>query len=416
MKTLSLNIVLSIIFFFLCSLFITPNTLASDEFDISINSSYNFNPGTPTQVNHTINIKNLSSKSTLSEYSLQLSTTEITQIKAHSQSETLIPQLNNDNDQTTIHLKLNHPALGQDKINIISISYFDDSLAQSIGQNFQVNIPPLNRLNQFQKHQVYLFFPSYLSQPSVIIPATQPKLSVSSTEFSYQSPEETIKLFFGHTQSYELNYHITLENPDTQPKQFSVTLPPLTTKQISAILNIDPKPQNIITDALGNWLALYTLKPSSVQKINLSVLVNKAITNYPYSTQTTSGTEFIGLSYPNTTLRSLDQLNLANIILGLKAESENSIYLPQITLSDQYIGELPTAQIATNHRQLTIKNPELKPAIVPPVEDKIELPAFVPPLSTQSFPLDSSPLSPFLFLIPLVVIIILLVYNRLKHR
>ena len=400
----------------LWTIFFAPDVFASNEFDISIDSSYNFNPGMPTQVNHTISIKNLTSKSTLSEYSLQLSTAEITQIKAHSQSETLIPQLNHDDNQTTIHLKLNHPALGQDKTNLISISYLDDSLAQSISENFQVNIPPLNRLNQFQKHQVYLFFPSYLSQPSIIIPATQPKLSISSTEFSYQSPEETIKLIFGHTQSYQLDYHITLENPDTQPKQFSVTLPPLTTKQISAILNIDPKPKNIITDSLGNWLALYTLRPSSVQEINLSVLVNKSVTNYPYSTQTTSETEFIGLSYPDTTLHSLDQLNLTSIILGLKTESENSIYLPQITISDQYISELPTAQVTTNHRQVIIKNPELKPAIVPPVEAKVELPAFVPPLSTQNFPLASPPLSPLLLLIPLVVIIILLVYNRLKHR
>ena len=70
-----------------------------------------------------------------------------------------------------------------------------------------------------------------------------------------------------------------MKNPNLFPVKTEIALPPTTNYQEVQVQEIDPKPQNVIEDSDGNWLAQYVLAPS--KKIDIRVKGKAKIMLHP---------------------------------------------------------------------------------------------------------------------------------------
>lgn len=92
-----------------------------------------------------------------------------------------------------------------------------------------------------------------------------------------------ISLAFGtfQTYSYSLNYH--LENANVYPIRTEIALPPTTNYQNVSLQSLSPKPENVVLDADGNWLASYRLQTSQKLTVTAAGLITVSLTPKPVS-------------------------------------------------------------------------------------------------------------------------------------
>jgi len=254
---------------FLSFIFSPTHVFAEGNFATDYNVTYNVMDNALTHVTFDITLTNTTSQYYASSYGIQVGFKDVENVLARDGTGKITPEISKNADGNSINLSFNDRIVGLNSKLNFSISLDTKDIVQRSGNIWDINIPGLAQQNIYNSFNVKVIVPKYLENPSYIKPDSG-KLVDGNLVFTKQELGESgISISFGKEQIYDFNLLYHLENPNLFPVKTEIALPPSTNYQDVQISDINPKPQNVLEDTDGNWLAQYTL--SSGKKVDISV-------------------------------------------------------------------------------------------------------------------------------------------------
>ena len=270
---------LTSLFYLLAS---APKAIGASEFTTTFHSLYTVSSSGTTSVVHTISLKNNLSHIYATDYSIATSGDNLKNITTSDESGEITSNTTIQNGLTTIHLKIDRPAIGKDQIKTLTLAYQTDDVVEKIGDTVTINIPRLSRANEAGEYTRVVRVEGVEDTPALIYPPqskTEPDGNYTSYTFvGHQN--ESLTLLFGRSVTYKLNLTYELKNKELSSADSELALPPDTGYQQVQISNLSPPPSTIQLDDSGNWLARYSLRPQE----KLLVTAELLITVYPVPT------------------------------------------------------------------------------------------------------------------------------------
>lgn len=260
-----------ILVFIVCLIFffIPQFVFAQSNFTADYAVTYNVLENALTHVTFDITLANKTSQYYASSYSIQVGFKNVENILASDSGGKITPELTKNSDGNNIEILFNDRVVGLDKKLSFSLSFDTKDIVQKSGKIWDINIPGLTEQNAYNSFNVKVIVPKFLESPSYIKPNTG-KFTDNNLIFTKEELGESgISISFGKEQIYNFNLLYHLKNSNLFPVKTEIALPPSTNYQDIQIDSIDPKPQNVIRDIDGNWLAQYILMPS--KKIDINV-------------------------------------------------------------------------------------------------------------------------------------------------
>ncbi len=257
-----------------CSLFIAPAHAAS-EFTTSYISTYTIQPEGPTHVTHTIELKNNLSHIYATNYTLSTTGSQLTNIVTRDETGPLSSTASQSSDNTSIHLQIDRPAIGKDKVKTLMVDYETDDVAEVLGDTIGVNIPRLSKANEAQNYERIVKIAGFKDLPALIYPpASKTHTEGEFTVFTFLGHQnESLSLLFGESLTYKVELTYELKNSELSRIDSELALPPDTPYQHVQLQSIDPPPLDIRIDPDGNWLARYSLPPQDKLLIRATLYV-----------------------------------------------------------------------------------------------------------------------------------------------
>lgn len=254
--------------FFLFQLFLAP-VFAQGNFATDYNVAYNVLENALTHVTFDVIFTNKTSQYYASSYNIQVGFKNIENVLARDSGGKIIPTITKNNDENSIGITFNSKVVGLDKKLPFTISFDTQNIAQKSGKIWDINIPGLAKQIEYNSFNVNVTVPKFLGSPSYIKPDIG-QFNGTNLNFTKENLGESgISISFGNEQIYSFNLLYHLKNSNLFPIKTEIALPPSTNYQDVEISDINPKPQNVLQDKDGNWLAQYILTPS--KKIDIKV-------------------------------------------------------------------------------------------------------------------------------------------------
>jgi hypothetical protein len=257
----------------LISLTFSEKVQASDQVDTSVNINYTVSGDGTTQVDHQISLVNKTSSTYVSQYTIEIPSNRISNIKASGgQGENLTFSSTSTDTSTILLFNLTSPVVGKNKQNQIKLSYLNPDIAQKVGNILEINLPKLESKEDYIQYNSQLIIPRSYGDPNLITPRTYQTESDNSftrIKFDKDSLNKGALLLFGNEQYYQLSTTIHLENPSITPIETQFVIPPDTNYQQVFINSINPKPNKLEADSDGNWVVTYTLEAKESREIFL---------------------------------------------------------------------------------------------------------------------------------------------------
>lgn len=255
--------------FILFLFFIFNPSFASSNFTTDYYVTYIVKDDASTHVVFDITLTNKTSDYYASSYNIQLGFENIYNLKAYDPDGQITSTTTKNEDGENIGLTFSKKVVGIDNKLNSKLSFDTPDVAKKNGEIWQIDIPGLSSQNDFNAFNVKVQVPSFLKNPVYIKPNLK-GLDLQNLVFSKdQLGKSGISVAYGEFQIYEFNLLYHLGNQNLFPIKTEIAIPPTTNYQEVQIDDITPKPQDVIADQDGNWLAQYVLSPS--QKVNVKV-------------------------------------------------------------------------------------------------------------------------------------------------
>lgn len=242
--------------------------LAQEEFNISQVIYYQLNEEGGAQVSHEVTMTNNFSSIYATKYSLTIASSSqlIKNIAAASAGRKLNTEIDRSNrNLTKITVFFDPPVTGKDKKNQFKINYQIDNFVENVGQTKRVTIPKINDIAQLEEAKLIISAPKKFGPPSFISPKNfQQETSGDQTIITFNQVdllEKEVMAIFGDIQLMHFDLKYFLENPTTQTSEKIIALPPDTGYQKIFLTELEPRPEQVLVDEDGNWLAFYNLAP-----------------------------------------------------------------------------------------------------------------------------------------------------------
>jgi len=267
-------------FFLLAFLLLfSKNVFAQADVSSDIKVTYRVGENDVTNVEYEVTLKNIFTDRYAKSYTLQLDGTSPQNIIVTEDGKPL--EFTTDSYENTKRIMISFPiaVVGKDKARVFKINYQDKSFTQKSGDVWDVSIPRLGTPDAFRSYDVFLQIPASFGNPAYISP--QPKEKSGSNYYFDKNiiANAGIHAAFGSFQVYDLNLAYNLENPVRSEASVKIALPPDTSYQKVYLKSIDPNPDQLHSDADGNWIATYTLNPREQKTVKLNT--NIQIFNSP---------------------------------------------------------------------------------------------------------------------------------------
>ena len=267
------KIILLFVLFFVAIFLIPSSVFAETNFSTDYNVTYNVLENSSTHVTFDITLTNKTNQYYASSYNIQVGFKNIENVLARDSGGKITPQISKNNDGNNIEITFNDRVVGLDKKLNFSMSFDTKNIAQKSGKIWDINIPGLTEQKAYNSFNVKVIVPKFLGSPSYIKP-NNGKLYDNNLSFTKEELGESgISISFGKEQIYNFSLLYHLKNSNLFPIKTEIALPPSTNYQDVQIDRIDPKPQNVIQDIDGNWLAQYILLPSKKIDVNVTGIV-----------------------------------------------------------------------------------------------------------------------------------------------
>lgn len=262
--------------FFLFGLFFYPQSIFADsKVNSTVNMQYDVRTSGTTHVTAHITLTNTTDTYYVSSYALTLGFPHIANIAASDPKGVITPITKQTPTGEEVTINFNDIVTGNGHSLPFTISFDTPDIANQNGSIWEVNIPGLSDQNQFSDFTVDLTVPSSFGKPTFVKPA------VGGDGFHFTKDQlgtSGISLAFGKAQvyTYSLTYH--LQDSNVIPIRTEIALPPTTNYQDVELDSLSPKPDNVVLDSEGNWLAQYSLSPSQKLTITANGLISVSLT------------------------------------------------------------------------------------------------------------------------------------------
>lgn len=246
--------------------------VAAGEFTANYDVSYAIAPTGVTIVTQTVALENRQTNLYPKQYTILLDTLNVKNIIARDDGGTVTPAITQTDGKTEILLTFNKQIVGLGKVTQFTLRYENLDIAAKNGSIWEVNIPGITDDPDLGSYNVTIQTPptfgaiSYLKPP----PADGKRWN------RQQMTSGGISAAYGNTQYAKLSLRYYLENPGVTTNTQEIALPPDTAFQQVSIDALNPKPEGIVKDTDGNWLARYSL--AGGQKISIEATVSVTIT------------------------------------------------------------------------------------------------------------------------------------------
>ncbi|KKT50992.1 MAG: transglutaminase-like protein enzyme cysteine protease [Candidatus Collierbacteria bacterium GW2011_GWB1_44_197] len=261
------------------------NALSLAKFDTTYQIYYQIGDSGKTHVKFVINQKNNLSVVYATDFGLSVNETKIENVKVLDEGTPITPDVIKSLNQTSISFPFSSKVVGKNKKHTFTIEYDTTDITTKSGNTWQIDIPRLEPDENVSEQTVILTVPSGFASPAYI----DPKPDIINGNVYYFSGQKisnkSISAIFGKTQYYQgtLNYHLV--NSENDRIRTEISLPPDTSYQTVYYQNINPKPEEVVRDNDGNFLAKYTLSPGEKKDIVVSLIVKIDFTPKPTSHQ-----------------------------------------------------------------------------------------------------------------------------------
>lgn len=280
----SKNRILAFTFFLiLYSLFISPTQIHaqenSDKFDVGINATYTVASDGTTTVVEKVGITNLEDYYYAPSYTVNLGLSDISNVSARNASGQIEPSVKKTKDGFDIELTFPERVAGKGVTNNFSFQFDSKDIAKKKGAVWEIDIPGIADSAKYQNYNVEVIVPASFGAPTMIKPNVPISNSTTYRFTKEQIGDGGVFMTFGQSQFYDVRLSYHLSNPNLFPIRTEIALPPNTSYQNVLINSIQPKPTNVYQDTDGNWLAEYSLSPSS--ELNIAAQVQVQILDKP---------------------------------------------------------------------------------------------------------------------------------------
>ena len=255
----------------LCHFVAARPVVAAGEFTANYDVSYAIAPTGVTIVTQIVSLENRQTNLYPKQYTILLDTLNVKNIIARDDGGTVTPTITQTDGKTEILLTFNKQVVGLGKITQFTLRYENLDIAVKNGSIWEVNIPGITEDADLGSYNVTIATPptfgviSYLKPP----PADGKRWN------RQQMTGGGISAAYGDRQYAKFTLRYYLENPGVTTIAQEIALPPDTAFQHVSIDSLSPKPEGIVRDTDGNWLARYTLKPG--QKLSIEAVVSVSI-------------------------------------------------------------------------------------------------------------------------------------------
>ncbi len=249
------------------------STKAADEFGTKYEILYEIQPTGTTYVTQQIQIVNKQKDVIATNYAMSIKQLRIFDVESTTKGIKL--DIEEDKDKTTLKAEFDDYAIGQYKAKDLEIMYKTNDITNKVGEVWNINIPKIQNLDFVDDYNVKLKVPKSLGPQIYISPI--PLKTSEENDFKVYYFNKTllnnigIDGAFGQKQVLNFKLDYILQNNSFFTKNMQIALPPEIEKsQKIYYKSIEPKPNNIIIDADGNYLAQYLLE--SKQTINIQAI------------------------------------------------------------------------------------------------------------------------------------------------
>lgn len=250
------------------------STSATTEFSTSYVVTYDVQDNGITNVTQKIALQNLTSNYYVSNFTLTIGSTTISNVSASDEGGPMEATVENKGNKTAITVKFNTQVAGANKVQAFTMKFSSKDFAQSIGKTWEVNLPKIPTASNIGSYNLVLSVPVSFGDPTSISPTPRSQTQTFDRIFMSfdkdQLQKNGVSVNFGTTQLFDFSLKYNLENSSLFPVITSISLPADTPYQDILISRIDPAPLNVTVDNDGNYLAWFRLPRSG----KTNVLVN----------------------------------------------------------------------------------------------------------------------------------------------
>jgi hypothetical protein len=238
---------------------------ALENFDAVYNVTYDIEEDTNTRTTINVALTNTSDRYFAAQYALQVGFDDIENVKASDAGGQLAPKITQNENGQRIELEFNNSVIGKGKTLNFQLTFDTPNVAKKQGKIWEINIPGIANPDKFKDFNVEVKPPQFLGEPLYV----KPQHAAGDLKFTKeQLGKSGISLAFGDFQIYDFSIKYHLQNDNIFPIKKSIALPPTTNYQEVFLDQVSPRPENVMIDKDGNWLAEYTLRAG--QKIDIT--------------------------------------------------------------------------------------------------------------------------------------------------
>jgi transglutaminase-like putative cysteine protease len=257
MRYIFLKGIFTSFFFFLFSFFSCVN--AAGNFIVNYHVDYTISPEGRTTVVQNISLVNQRTNLYAREYSIRIDSTNIKNISASDKKGPILPSVSLQDNKTEIRLVFNDEVVGLGNILYFQLKYEDENITKKNGSIWEVHIPGIAKDPELGDYVIRLHVPKSFGPAAYIVP--EPEQVYTWTKDKLVNGG--VSAAFGTQQLFKLALSYYLENTKSTPIFTEIALPPSSAYQYITINALDPKPDTIVTDKDGNWMARYRLEGQS---------------------------------------------------------------------------------------------------------------------------------------------------------
>lgn len=269
MKNALFSFLLAVIF-----LGIPSSVFADEKFSISSDATFTVQEDAVTQVTQQISITNNTEYYYTPSYGMTIGYKDVENITVQGPTGA-IPFTTSDTEEgKKIEIKFTDRIVGLNKLNVFTVSFASKEIAHKNGSIWEISIPGVRNVSEFDEYAISLTVPSTFGKPSIIKPQKNYNYTGNTIRFEKAALGESgVFVIFGNEQyySFNLDYHIT--NSNLFPIKTEIALPPTTNYQEVVINSIDPAPSDVYQDQDGNWLAEFNLSSQQKRTIHVKGMV-----------------------------------------------------------------------------------------------------------------------------------------------
>jgi len=260
--------------FFLILLISAKTTFADNNFNINLESRYEFSENGTSIISDNFEITNKLTEKYLPSFEYKIYNAEVENISVEYSNQIVLPIVTKTDVSTNIKINFDDKVLGKGKKRNFTIKYFISNLATKTGDVWELSIPKNESINGYEIFKTKVIVPESFGTEAYLTPSYFEKSETDGNiKYVFEKDnllESRIVIGFGNYQVFNFILNANLINDKGVSEEQVIALPPDTSYQRLFYEEIDPEPLNVEVDNDGNWLAKYKVPPRTTQNVRIS--------------------------------------------------------------------------------------------------------------------------------------------------